>query len=486
VPSSFLVVSDPTAFSGTTSLLVMGRGHRLRSPQGRAAIPASVGDAAIEAMISGDPGDGGRVATTFAGDPVARVTLGVLPEVCSRHNAPSRAVAIPGVVRAAPRGGRLDVIALIDGPEHAFATAIAVAQTVPVFHATSRDPVRDVRLCLVAPDGPITDLAPIQAACDAVRDCAGWVDEPPDRMNPDRLLAVAREIAASLPGVHVHAVVGDDLARQGLGGLFGVGRASLFAPALVVLDWAPPGATGSAAWVGKGITYDTGGLSIKTKTGMPGMKSDMAGAAAVLAAFAAAVRCGVKTRLTAVLCIAENAVGPRAIRPDDVLVMASGRTVEVNNTDAEGRLVLADGVAWVSRNRRPDTIIDLATLTGAQTMTTGRRVAAIYANDEGLERRAVLAGRASGDLVHPLPYFPELYRAEFHSPVADLRNSVKDRDNAQSACAAQFIAQNLVDHVGGWLHVDICGPATAANRGTGFGVGLLLTLAGVGAPVERA
>ncbi len=187
-----------------------------------------------------------------------------------------------------------------------------------------------------------------------------------------------------------------------------------------------------------------------------------------------------RTRLTAVLCVAENAIGPAATRPDDVITMYSGHTVEVNNTDAEGRLVLADGVAWAARHRSPDVMIDLATLTGAQSMATGKRQAALYCSDEQLEADAVAAGRRSGDLVHPLPYVPEFFRAEFRSPVADMRNSVKDRSNGQSSCAGQFIANHMREHKGPWLHVDMAGPAFSGGRATGYGPALLLALLGVG------
>jgi probable aminopeptidase NPEPL1 len=156
--------------------------------------------------------------------------------------------------------------------------------------------------------------------------------------------------------------------------------------------------------------------------------------------------------------------------------MYSGKTVEVNNTDAEGRLVLADGIAWALRHVHPDVLIDLATLTGAQLVATGKRHAAIVSNDAELEAACIVAGRTSGELVHPLPYCPEMFRAEFKSEVADMRNSVKDRMNAQSSCAAQFIADHMGDATTPWLHVDIAGPAEADNRATGYGVGLLLTL----------
>ena len=265
---------------------------------------------------------------------------------------------------------------------------------------------------------------------------------------------------------------------------------------------APSGASGkpaarSVALVGKGITFDTGGLQIKGKSGMPGMKTDLGGAAATLGAFRAAVALdpdGARRGggdLHCVLCVAENAVGPAAFRPDDVLLCKSGRSVEINNTDAEGRLVLADGVAFASGETiGADDVVDVATLTGAQMVATGRHFAGIVSDCEALETACVRAGRVSGDLTHALPYAPEFFSKEFGSAVADMRNSVKDRSNAQASCAGQFVANHLAPGFsaasGGedganakrWLHVDIAGPATTkgSGRGTGFGVALLVEL----------
>ena len=150
----------------------------------------------------------------------------------------------------------------------------------------------------------------------------------------------------------------------------------------------------------------------------------------------------------------------------------------MNNTDAEGRLVLGDGVAYAVKDLKADTVVDMATLTGAQLVATGRRHAAIVCNDDKLEADAVKAGRTSGDLTHPLPYCPEWYRSEFSSKIADMKNSVKDRLNAQTSCAGQFVANHLGDFEGKWLHVDIAGPAFVGGRGTGFGVALLVELFG--------
>ena len=207
---------------------------------------------------------------------------------------------------------------------------------------------------------------------------------------------------------------------------------------------------------------------------METMKGDMGGSAAVLGAFRVLAETrAVKRPLTLVMCLAENAIGARAYKPDDVIEMHSGLTVEINNTDAEGRLLLADGVSYAARVLGARTILDAATLTGAQLIATGVVHAAVFTNDARLERVAVEAGRQSGDLCHPLPFAPELYKHEFKSPIADMRNSVKNRGNAQSSCAAEFIHWHIEDTDASWLHVDLAGPSMPEDRGTGFGVALL-------------
>ena len=239
--------------------------------------------------------------------------------------------------------------------------------------------------------------------------------------------------------------------------------------------------------VGKGIVYDTGGLSIKDRFQMPGMKTDMGGAAAMLQAFDVAVRNGLpeNTNLFAILCLAENAVGPLATRPDDIHTLYSGLTVEVNDTDCEGRLILADGVAFAAAHLAPSCIIDMATLTGAQGIACGYRHAAIVSNDEWVEQVAIKAGRASGDLVHPLPYCPEFFTPEFKSAVANMKNRPIDRFNGSCCAAGQFIANNMEEYIAAgkpWLHIDMAFPATfkvdGNSRATGYGVALLTDILG--------
>ena len=182
-----------------------------------------------------------------------------------------------------------------------------------------------------------------------------------------------------------------------------------------------------------------------------------------------------------ILCVAENAIGRDAFRNDDIITLKSGRTCEINNTDAEGRLVLADGVARACEGGA-DVVLDMATLTGAQLVSTGKKHGMVVSNDEKWEGRAVEAGKRSGDLVHPGLFVPEWWEGEFKSQVADSKNSVKDRMNAQSSCAAWFVYANLdekwLEDGGKWVHVDMAGPSVEGERGTGYGVGLVAAIMG--------
>ena len=206
---------------------------------------------------------------------------------------------------------------------------------------------------------------------------------------------------------------------------------------------------------------------------MCNMKADMGGSAAVLGAFVALVKSGCEDHLYCLLSLAENAVGPNSYRPDDILTMHSGKTVEINNTDAEGRLVLADGVSYAARNLKADLVIDAATLTGAALIATGQAVSCTFTNRDGLEARSVASGRITGDLTHPILFIPEFYKQELKSKVADMRNSVTNRMNAQSSCAGQFIYNHIEDVNPAYLHLDIAGPAFRDGRGTGYGVALI-------------
>jgi probable aminopeptidase NPEPL1 len=450
------------------------------------------------------PGDSAQLTSTlFAPDPanplaMARVYLLGVSERSSRHNAIGRPDAVLAALRGRFGRGRSAVVLVPDpqkSGDEVLPWVLAIARGEPTWsYRPAPPPASDPRSARPVATRKASDPAEVTIAAvgrdlqaesatlgpwvDAVRRAASLVDMPPNELGVDRFVTECMAVAAA-HGVAITIKRQAELVAEGFGGLVAVGKAATQEPALVHLRWDPPETSAPpVAWVGKGIVYDTGGLSLKGKFDMPGMKNDMGGAAAVLAAFDAACRLGLPRRIDAILCLAENAIGPNALKPDDIIQLYSGKSVEINNTDAEGRLVLADGVAFAGRRLEAPIICDLATLTGAQLISTGKIIAAIVSNDEELEAHARNAGRRVGEPVFPLPWAPELFRGEFHSPVADLRNSVKDRANAQSSCAAQFIAESLEHETTRWLHIDLAGPVTSRDRGTGFGVGLLLGLFG--------
>ncbi|XP_005103521.1 probable aminopeptidase NPEPL1 [Aplysia californica] len=412
-------------------------------------------------------------------------TVAALPLKCSRHNTPSRCHALTRLVKSCLAGGQ-EYIVIVCERENVYASGLAVARALPLFTAKSgsHSLSRKVTVEFLVLDEErrifLTDeeLECMSVAATSLRLAASIVDTPCSDMSVDNFLQEIREVGKEL-GITPKIISGEDLIHQGFGGIYGVGKAAAVPPALAVLSHIVPDSTESIAWVGKGIVFDTGGLSIKTKTGMCGMKRDCGGAAAVLGAFKTAVKMGFSETLHAVFCLADNAVGPLSQRPDDIVHMYSGRTVEINNTDAEGRLVLADGVAYAVKDLRCDIIVDIATLTGAQGVATGKYHAGIVCNDEKLEETCVKVGQACGDLVHPMPFTPELHSSEFSSAVADMKNSVADRSNAQVSCAGLFIMSHLgPDFQGIWLHIDMAIPAATGERATGYGVALLTSLFG--------
>jgi len=468
---------------GAHELLVVSPAHLLEPK----AMPRLLGrrlDALVKDLASDlEPGDRGSVSTTLGTEGLRWLHVAALPDRLSRYNSPARADSIRHVVAQTGLGhkGKLAVLLVLDDPAHVLAAINAVSHALPAYSAKSKE--ASPKLVVLAVDAHGRELPadkPTRHVVQLARTAAVLVDTPPSELDPAALAARARAMLAELPGVAIEELVGPALLEHGLQGIHHVGKAATSAPRMLVASWDPGGAAHHVALVGKGVTFDTGGLHIKARGAMEGMKADMGGAAAVLGAFAALVAGGCRQRLSLILCLAENAVSSGSYKPDDILRMHSGKTVEINNTDAEGRLLLGDGVSWAARRLEADVIIDAATLTGAQLVATGLVHAAIVSNDEGLERLVVETGRACGDLCHPLPFAPELYRHELASPVADLRNSVANRNNAQSSCAAQFIYEHIADAPRAksrrWCHIDLAGPAFPKERATGFGVALVAAL----------
>lgn len=314
------------------------------------------------------------------------------------------------------------------------------------------------------------DLAAVEAAAAAVALVKDLVSVPAEWLGPADFAERAIEALGGLP-VDIEVLDESQLAAGGYGGILGVGQGSDRPPRLVKLSYAPAGATRHVALVGKGITFDTGGLSLKPAAGMVGMKYDMCGAATALAVTRAIATMNLPVRVTAWLCIADNMPSGRATRPGDVLRMLDGTTVEVLNTDAEGRLVLADGLVAASREH-PDVIVDVATLTGAITVALGTRHAGVMG-----EEHAVLAYLASseraGELAWQLP-LPLHMQDDLDSPIADLQNA-KIGDPAGGSLFAGLFLQHFVGRVSDdqdapripWVHLDIAG--VGMNKGGGYG-----------------
>ncbi|KAJ8403300.1 hypothetical protein AAFF_G00355170 [Aldrovandia affinis] len=413
------------------------------------------------------------------------MTVAALPSKISRHNTPSSAHTLTRLVQSCLPGKRNGHIVVVCEETSVFASACAIARAFPLFSRVSGHDVPDKGyrvtaefVCMEPNKEPLSTatLMCLTRVAESIRLAARIVDSPCSEMDTEQFLKEVRAVGSEL-GIAPVIIQGEELRRRGFGGIYGVGRAAASPPALAVLSHIRPNATQTIAWVGKGIVYDTGGLMLKGKAQMPGTKRDCAGAAAVLGAFSAAVKQSFKENLHAVFCLAENSIGPKATRPDDILRLYSGKTVEIRNTDAEGRLLLADGVVYASRDLKADIILDIATLTGAQGIATGKYHAGLLTNREEWERACVAAGRSSGDLIQPLVFSPELHFSEFSSAMADMKNF--DRSNAPCSCGGLFIGAQLgFEWSGVWIHVDMAFPAYSGERGTGYGVALLLALFG--------
>jgi leucyl aminopeptidase len=314
----------------------------------------------------------------------------------------------------------------------------------------------------------------------AVAGAVAWardlVNEPAGAMTPTQLAEEARR-AAEQGGLEIEVLDEVEIANQGLGGLLGVSLGSEQPPRLVKLTYTPTGrATGTVALVGKGITFDSGGLSLKTADGMETMKTDMSGAAAVIGAMSVLRAAGVRTKVIAFVPTTENMPGGRAIKPGDVLKIRNGKTVEVLNTDAEGRLILADGLS-LAAEEKPDAVIDLATLTGACVVALGMKIAGLMGNDDGWIGQVRSAAERAGESMWHLP-LPQEYRKDLDSEIADLKNITGNRGGG-ALTAGLFLAEFTGDVP--WVHLDIAGPARAsgddgyiAKGGTGFGVRTLV------------
>ena len=451
---------------------------------------------ADNAMLSSMMGDAATSSNFKVISDVGQRQIRILPIAsdASRHNSPLRldllSTSLTPVLAESSQTS-VDILCTLPTGTNAVAASVAVARAFPCKYSrkTSATSSLDVTLSFVTLDK--TEVAHLDHAllvANAVRDTQAWTDSAPNDFNTTEFIAEAHRVASEV-GASIDIIQGRELQHRGFGGIWGVGKCSENPPALVHLSLNVTNGP-AAVLVGKGITYDSGGLAIKPREGMCGMKRDMGGAAAVLGAFAAisrSIRAGHVSlkngigRIDCVLCIAENSVGAASFRNDDVLQLYSGLTVEVTNTDAEGRLVLSDGVAYAAKHiPNIDLVIDMATLTGAATYSAGHIHGALLSNSDDLEATAIAAGKVSGDCVFPMLYAPELHDKHFKSEVADMTNAVSVKDDCPSSCAGLFIEKSLkaAGYAGKWMHVDMAKPVTMnkGSKASGFGVALLVEM----------
>ena len=302
------------------------------------------------------------------------------------------------------------------------------------------------------------------------------VAEPANIIYPESFVARCREAMEGL-GIEFQVLGEKEMAALGMGALLGVSQGSVREAQLLVMRWngGVPGAI-PTVFVGKGVTFDTGGISIKPAAGMESMKWDMGGAGAVAGAMCAIAGRKAKANIVGICGLVENMPDGNAQRPGDVVTSMDGQTIEVINTDAEGRLVLCDALTWAQRNLKPKTIVDLATLTGAMVVSLGHEYGGMFANDDGLAAQLTAAGKTSGDVLWRMP-LGEAYDRLIDSPIADIKN-VGPREGG-SITAAMFLSRFIGDGVK-WAHLDIAGmawsdkPSNTQDKGaTGFGVRLL-------------
>ena len=335
----------------------------------------------------------------------------------------------------------------------------------------AQKPTLEVMTIVGAGDGGHADLAAIAAGVALTRDL---VSEPANIIYPESF--VARVQAAAPEGLVIEVLGEAEMTALGMGALLGVSQGSEREAKVLTMRWNGGGETTPVVLVGKGVTFDTGGISLKQPPGMEDMKWDMGGAGAVAGAMHAFAARKARVNVIGVCGLVENMPDGKAQRPGDVVTSMSGQTIEVINTDAEGRLVLCDVLWWAQEQFKPAVIVDLATLTGAMIISLGHEHGGIFANDDALAAQLIAAGSATGDRLWRMP-MGETYDKLIDSPIADMKN-VGPREGG-SITAAQFIARFIKPGVK-WAHLDIAGMVWASKDGalwakgaTGYGVRLL-------------
>jgi leucyl aminopeptidase len=428
--------------------------------------------------LTGQAGESAEVVASASGRPVSVLLLGL----GDRSAAALRRAGATLGRRVA--GGATAATAAVAGEAaggvQAFAEGVLLGGYRFDLKSEAAKPPGQAWLASADPDGAARAVDRASAIAEAVGLARDLANTPSLTKSPQWLAAEAARVTAGRD-VTVRVWEPDELAAAGFGGILAVGAGSARPPRLIELSYAPPDARSHVVLVGKGITFDSGGLSLKPNDGMKLMKTDMAAGGAVIAVLSALARLGVPHRVTGLVAAAENLPSGSAYRPGDVITHYGGRTVEVLNTDAEGRLVLADALAYAAATLEPDQIIDLATLTGAARVALGTTHAALYATDDGLAQSLIAAGQASGERLWRMPLEDE-YRPALESDVADLSHVSRAATTMPGSIIAALF---LREFTGGrpWAHLDIASTGRSTENdgelskgATGFGTRLLLRL----------
>lgn len=464
-------VGDVTSLVGGTQELDQAYLDTYSTALGDLAL-AMDASAEAEKVVILPPAKGTRVAVVGLGEPdvspavlrravgTALRTIAALPGVGSLHVAVSLELADPELLQAAVEGAALG----------AYRVRKVTGESKP-------EPV--AKLSFVGKSDLKDAMCVARATVRAVYRARDWSNTPPNLLFP---ASFAEEAKAYLKEERISVEVLDERAldKGGYGGILAVGGGSAHAPRLVRMAYAPRGAKFHLALVGKGITFDSGGLDIKPPDSMLGMEYDMSGAAVVISAIRAIAELGLKVAVTAYASMAENMPSGTSYRPGDVLTMYDGQTVENYNTDAEGRLVMADAIARAGQDR-PDMIVDVATLTGACMVALGTRISGLMASDDEAADRVLDAAEAAGEAFWHLPITDEI-RDELKSTIADFRSGGKSRWGG-ALVAGAFLQKFVPDGVA-WAHLDIAGTADTKEAhgytvagGTGVAVRTLIALA---------
>jgi leucyl aminopeptidase len=477
VSDTTVALAASTALPRTDALVVAtapgprGRGVELVGAPG--ALKPAARKKLLEALGSlgarGRTGETVKVAASGDVPVVLAVGLGDQP---ARGGYPAETLArSAGDAVRALAGTRRVALALPAGSEAeaeaALTGALLGAYSFTPFRARSaadqKAPVRAITLLVDDPkDAGLREVvARVRVVSAAVHLTRDLVNTPPSHLTPQGLAEAASAAVEGLP-VEVEVLDEKALRAGGYGGITAVGQGSANPPRLIRLAYRPVGAVAHVAFVGKGITFDSGGISLKPAAGMEAMKSDMGGAAAVIAATAAVARLGLPVSVTAYAPTAENMPSGTAQRPSDVITIYGGRTVEVLNTDAEGRLILADALARAGEDE-PDLIVDVATLTGAQQVALGNRISGVMSNADDVREEVVAAAGRAGEEMWPMP-LPDDLRKGLDSSIADIANL---GERWGGMLSAGIFLREFVQKGQRWAHIDIAGPSF--NEGEAYG-----------------